>query len=283
MGSIFSSDDNSDKPIINVRGRFYRLLDVVGQGGEATVYRCEDQNAIQYAVKVFYYSRFAPHELPSRIDKFHKEARILKFLSNRSQHFVRLYSYQYRPEENVGYMIMELGDGSLRNVLASTPMTDGLRRYYWKQIVNILNELQDAHVVHADIKPDNMILVNNIIKVTDLGLAFRVASSKEGVQRTAVRGTLDYMAPEIFAHQTGFKSDVWSAGIILYEMTYGRPPYWDIMDRNQKIAAISSRTPILFSPIPDRYLMDCMKTCLRSNIQRRATARHLRVHPYTRS
>jgi len=101
-------------------------------------------------VKVFYYSRFAPHELRSRIDKFHKEARILKFLSQRSQHFVRLYRYQYRADENIGYMIMELGDGSLRDVLVGAPLSDSMRRFYWRQIVNILNELQDAHVGKTD-------------------------------------------------------------------------------------------------------------------------------------
>ena len=134
------------EPIITVRGRLYRILNTIGQGGEATVYRCEDQNAMQYAVKVFYFSRFPPQQLPSRIDKFNKEARILKFLSGRSRHFVRLFNYQYRPDENVGYMIMELGSGSLRQVLVGTPLNDGARKFYWKQIVKILNDLQDAHV-----------------------------------------------------------------------------------------------------------------------------------------
>jgi serine/threonine protein kinase len=93
---------------------------------------------------------------------------------------------------------------------------------------------------------------------------------------------LDYMAPEIFAHQTGFKSDVWSAGIILYEMAYGRPPYFNIMDRNRKVAAIASRRPISFPPLRDRYLLDCMKRCLQSDLSRRPDAYQLQAHPYTR-
>lgn len=91
------------------------------------------------------------------------------------------------------------------------------------------------------------------------------------------------MAPEIFAHQTGFKSDVWSAGIILYEMTFGRPPYFEITDRNQKAQAISSRTPIALPSLRDRSLRDCLQTCLQPDMFRRATAGYLKAHPYSRS
>ncbi len=121
-------------------------MDTIGQGSEATVYRCEDQNALQYAVKVFYYSRFPPFEVPRRIDTFKKEASILKYLSGRSRHFVHLFDYEYNPEENIGYMIMELADGSLRQHLIGAPLNDGLRRMYWKQIVTILKDLEDARI-----------------------------------------------------------------------------------------------------------------------------------------
>ncbi len=89
------------------------------------------------------------------------------------------------------------------------------------------------------------------------------------------------MAPEIFLHQTGFKSDIWSAGIILYEMTYGRPPYFDIMDRHQKVAAISSRVPIVFPPLRDRHLLSCMKRCLQSDMRRRPDAYQLKALRYS--
>ncbi|CAF0899857.1 unnamed protein product [Adineta steineri] len=243
-----TSRNNNDGPVFEVHGRLYRILDTIGQGSEATVYKCEDQSAMQYAVKVFYFSRYPPHDLKRRIGNFNKEGRMLRYMSGRSRHFISLIDFEYKPQENVGYMIMELGDGSLREQLVGVPLPDQLRRMYWKQIVTILRDLQNARVVHADIKPDNLILVNGILKVTDLGLALPLGSARNTIRRAAVRGTLDYMAPEVFSHQTGFKSDVWSAGIILYEMTYGRPPFFAIMDRDQKIAAISSMAPISFPP-----------------------------------
>jgi serine/threonine protein kinase len=110
-------------------------LETIGQGSEATVYRCEDQTATQYAVKVFYFSRFPPSQLPRRVENFKKEARILKYMSRRSRHFVYLTDYEYKPNENIGYMIMELGDGSLRQYLVGAPLSD-----------EVLRDLEDAHI-----------------------------------------------------------------------------------------------------------------------------------------
>ena len=72
------------------------------------------------------------------------------------------------------------------------------------------------------------------------------------------------MAPEVFFLETGFKSDVWSAGVILYEMTFGRPPYFSLFDRDQKVAAILSMMPIHFPPLNDFYLLD--KTYKRKHV-----------------
>jgi serine/threonine protein kinase len=94
--------------------------------------------------------------------------------------------------------------------------------------------------------------------------------------------SLDYMAPEVFSHETGFKSDIWSAGIILYEMAYGRPPYFAIGDRTQKAVAIASMTPIRYPALRDRYLLDCMKRCLQHDSRLRPSAYQLYAHPYSR-
>lgn len=91
------------------------------------------------------------------------------------------------------------------------------------------------------------------------------------------------MAPEVFSHQTGFKSDVWSAGVILYEMTFGRPPYFHIINRNQKVAVIASKRPVPVPPLRDQHLNDCMKRCLHPNANFRPTAYQLTGHPYTRT
>ncbi|CAF4556969.1 unnamed protein product, partial [Rotaria socialis] len=269
------------KTSIVVHGETYRIFNIIGQGGEATVYRCKDVQGNQYAVKIFYFSRYPPFQIRARIDGFMKEGRILSYLSGRSPHFIRIVDFEYRPNENIGYMIMELGDGNLRQYLRGVPLNPSVRKMYWRQIVGILTALQDAKIVHADIKPENMILVNGLLKITDLSLAFGLPSTGQAMQVPMVRGTLDYMAPEVFAYQTGFKSDIWSAGVILYEMTYGYPPYFDFIDREQKISAIARMTPIIYPPVDDLFLLDIMQKCLALIAALRPSAYNLQEHPYT--
>jgi serine/threonine protein kinase len=129
-----------------IRGRTYRILNIVGQGGEATVYRCKDKKGTQHAVKVFYFSRYSPYQIPQRVDGFTREARILKYLSGRSPHFVHMVDYEYEPNENVGYMVMELGNGSLRQYLRGLPLDESTRQMFWQQIVGILGALEEAHI-----------------------------------------------------------------------------------------------------------------------------------------
>lgn len=147
---LFSIDFKSDSfsigiPVV-IHGRTYRILDIIGQGGEATVYRCKDSRGSQYAMKVFYFSRYPFYQLRQRIDGFHKEGTMMKYLSGRSRHFVNMIDYEYIPDENIGYMIMELGDGSLRQHLRGGPLTDKERQKFWKQIVGILTALEDAKI-----------------------------------------------------------------------------------------------------------------------------------------
>jgi len=223
-------------------------LETIGQGSEATVYRCEDQSARQYAIKIFYFSRFSHDELPRRVKNFSKEARILKYLSQRSRHFVHIIDYEFKPEESTGYMIMELADGSLRQQLLGMPLNDEVRRSYWKQIVTILRELQDAHVgncivknifsfinsfyfyfkVHADIKPDNIVLVNDVLKVTDLGLAFWMTSPRMAVRRPGIRGTLGtysyllYFQWYLYYMMLSFFKTIWHLKYLLIKQALNR-------------------------------------------------------------
>lgn len=90
------------------------------------------------------------------------------------------------------------------------------------------------------------------------------------------------MAPEVFSHRTGFKSDIWSAGVILYEMSYGLPPFYGIKDRTRKISAISSQRPIPLPSIHQSDLIECLRRCLQPDPNLRPSARRLLTLSYTR-
>jgi serine/threonine protein kinase len=70
----------------------------------------------------------------------------LKYLNGRSPHIIHLVDFEYKSEENIGYMVMELGDGSLRQYLQGLPLDDRTRKNFWKQIVGILKALDDAQI-----------------------------------------------------------------------------------------------------------------------------------------
>lgn len=133
-----------------VRDKLYRYLGVIGQGGEATVYLCEDQTARRYAAKVFDFSRYPSTKQTQKIRNFLKQARIMRYLGQKSPHFIRLYNYSYNPFENLGYMIMELSDGSLRDYLRGKPFGKSQCRETWQQIVVMLKELENANVGKID-------------------------------------------------------------------------------------------------------------------------------------
>lgn len=88
------------------------------------------------------------------------------------------------------------------------------------------------------------------------------------------------MAPEVFFHRTGYASDVWSAGIILYEMVYGRPPFSHLVDRRAKVEGIKHAVRIPMPPTEDRWLNDCLRHCLQYRMEYRANADDLLEHPY---
>lgn len=136
----------STEPSIIINGRTYRILNLIGQGGEGIVFRCKDAKGFQYAVKIFVFTHCPSSQKRARIRNFKKEAKILKYLSGRSRHFIHLYDYEYKPKEEIGYLLMELGDDSLRKRLKGIPLNDPLRKHYWRQIVEILIDLENAQI-----------------------------------------------------------------------------------------------------------------------------------------
>ena len=200
----------------------YEVLEKVGNGGMATVYKAKCHILNRYvAVKVLKDEFTTDSEF---IKKFNTEAQSAAGLNHPNIVSV----FDVCNEDNLYYIVMELIQGkTLKEII----IEDG--RLSWKWSVNIAiqiaSALEAAHknnIVHRDIKPHNIIITEDgIAKVTDFGIAKAVSNSTITAFGTTI-GSVHYFSPEhARGGYTDAKSDLYSLGIVMYEMLTGKVPF----------------------------------------------------------
>lgn len=200
----------------------YEILEKIGTGGMALVYRAHDNILDRdVAIKVL---REAYDNESSVVSNFIKEARSSASLVHPNVVSV----YDVAQHDNFYYMVMELVNGkTLKEYIKKNP------RLPWQEACNyaiqIGQGIQAAHernIIHRDIKPQNIIMDSSgTLKVTDFGLAKAVEGDKSIVGGTAM-GSVHYISPEqARGGFTDFRSDIYSLGVVLYEMLAGRVPF----------------------------------------------------------
>ena len=205
-------------------GNRYEILEEVGLGGMATVYKAKDHVLNRLvAVKVL------KDEFTTDADfvkRFNTEAQSAASLSH--PNIVSIYDVGHEEENNLYYIVMELIQGkTLKEIINSEGTLS------WKWAVNIAMQiasaLELAHkkgIVHRDIKPHNIIITEDgIAKVTDFGIAKAVSNSTITAFGTTI-GSVHYFSPE--QAKGGFtdaKSDLYSLGVVMYEMLTGKVPF----------------------------------------------------------
>ncbi len=203
-------------------GSRYEILEVIGKGGMATVYRakCHVLNRM-VAVKVLKEEFTTDEEF---IRRFNIEAQSAAGLSH--PNIVSIYDVGH--EGSIYYIVMELIQGkTLKEIIAE----DGALPWKWSvniaiQIASALEAAHKNNIVHRDIKPHNIIITEDgVAKVTDFGIAKAVSNSTITAFGTTI-GSVHYFSPEhARGGYTDAKSDLYSLGIVMYEMVTGRVPF----------------------------------------------------------
>ena len=212
---------DNDKYIGRLLDNRYEIREVIGTGGMAVVYKARDHRLNRFvAVKILKDEYSQDEEFRRR---FHAESQAVAMLSH--PNIVSVHDVSTTNE--VDYIVMELIEGiTLRQYMEKKGVLN------WKETlhfaIQIAKALEHAHsrgIVHRDIKPHNvMILKNGSVKVADFGIA-RVMSKSNTLTKEAL-GSVHYISPEqAKGGRVDNRSDIYSLGVVMYEMITGRPPY----------------------------------------------------------
>ena len=159
-----------------------------------------------------------------KLNNLEKEIRIMKQIIN-NPHPNIIKCYGIYEEIDTVYIILEYCTSGDLSKLIKMPIQEKFVQYYFIQFNNGIKYLRENNIFHRDLKPKNILLTNNykVLKIADFGLA-KYTSENEFV--STVCGSPLYMAPELFIkNKYSTKTDLWSIGLILYEMLYGFHPY----------------------------------------------------------
>jgi serine/threonine-protein kinase len=203
----------------------YRLDETIARGGMATVYAATDTRLDRpVAVKVM---RPGLADDPEFVERFAREARAAARLS--SPEVVAVHDQGPDRGTGTAYLVMErVSGGTLRDVLRSEGALPPARALdLLEPALVALAAAHAAGLVHRDVKPENVLLsADGRVKVADFGLARAIETSSVTATTGLLIGTVAYLAPEQVEHgRTDTRTDVYAAGILLFELLTGAPPY----------------------------------------------------------
>ena len=200
----------------------YRIIEQIGMGGMATVFKAFDPGMKRYlAVKVLP-RRYS--ENPEFVERFQREARVIANL----EHPNILPVYSFGEQDGTTYLAMRyLSAGTLKDLLLQKRLSHSETAKLLKDVATALDFAHSHNIVHRDIKPSNILIdQSGIPYLMDFGLAKILEGTTALTSSGAVLGTPEYIAPEQALGLTPTpQSDIYALGVMLYEMVTGQVPF----------------------------------------------------------
>ncbi|KAJ4700600.1 putative Calcium-dependent protein kinase [Melia azedarach] len=267
------------KPYVDITS-IYDLDKELGRGQFGVTYLCtEKATGLKYACKSISRRKLV-HD--KDIEDVRREILILQHLTGQPN--IVEFKGAYEDKQNL-HLVMELCSGGelFDRIIAKGSYSEREAANICRQVVNVVHVCHFMGVMHRDLKPENFLLVNkkedSPIKATDFGLSVFIEKGK--VYKDIV-GSAYYVAPEVLQRNYGKEMDVWSAGVILYILLSGVPPFWDETEKGIFEAILEGNLDLQSSPWPSisTSAKDLIRRMLTKDPKQRITAAQALEHPW---
>ena len=241
-----------------LNNNYYYYTEAIGFGSFSTIFKGADYNNNEV---------IAIKKINKIIDKRHfdNEIRLMKSLNHNN--ILKLHDVIHKSKKEI-YFVLEYCSGGDLSYYIESGITSSDTKYFY-EILEALEYLFNNDILHRDIKPQNILISNNSIKISDFGFA---KSFEKNELITTFCGSPLYMAPEIILNREyTYLSDVWSLGVVLYELLVKEHPY-KCNDRDDLWRKIKTRDIVIdFDLITSENKCEIIKSLLIFNPKERST------------
>ncbi|KAI3717898.1 hypothetical protein L1987_69809 [Smallanthus sonchifolius] len=278
---VFKSDTILGKPFEDVK-QHYTMGKELGRGQFGVTYSCtQNSTGHKYACK-----SISKKKLITKGDKedMKREIQIMQHLSGQAN--IVEFKGAYEDKQSV-HLVMEVCEGGelFDRIIAKGHYSERAAASICRSIVNVVHVCHFMGVMHRDLKPENFLLSdkseNALLKATDFGLSVFI---QEGKSYRDIVGSAYYVAPEVLKRKYGKEIDIWSAGVMLYILLSGVPPFWAETEKGIFDEVLKGEIDFESDPWPSisASAKDLVRRMLTLDPKKRITSAQVLEHPWIR-
>ncbi|XP_047101972.1 serine/threonine-protein kinase stk11-like isoform X2 [Schistocerca piceifrons] len=257
----------------------YVMGDLLGEGSYSKVKELLDTVSLcRRAVKILKKKKL--RRIPNGEQNVQREIQLLKTLQHKN--VIHLVEVLYNDEKQKMYMVLEYCVGGLQDMLESAPKKKFPLWQAHGQLIDGLEYLHSKGIVHKDIKPGNLLLtLDETLKISDLGVAESLHPFARDDTCSTNQGSPAFQPPEIAnGHErfAGFKVDIWSSGVTLYNITTGQYPFEG--DNIYRLFENIGNGKFSIPNELDNLLTDLLRGMLEKDPEKRLSLQQIRQHPW---